>query len=104
MLPTGNKGLWRRLEIATSVLLALACHGPNSGPQITISPRGVVKISGPQVFTATVLNTFDTVTWTLTGPGTLSGTTGYQVSYRPPAPIGAAPAMATVTASVAGGR
>ena len=61
---------------------------PNpTAPTMSVSPHTVATIvgSGPTTITAAVTNSTAVVTWTLTGPGTLSATTGNQITYTPPA-------------------
>ena len=88
-----------RLVAAVSVLSALlfACAGADKTPVLTISPSGAVNASGPTLFTASPTSLASGVTWTLDGPGTLSGTSGGQVTYRPPA-FSSSNGNATVTA------
>ena len=87
----------KRLAAAVSLLGALvACSGGEPVTPLTVNPYEVQTVAGPTVFTATPPNL--AVTWTLTGPGSLSGTTGRQVTYRPPSPVDPAQ-KATVTAT-----
>lgn len=67
---------------------------------ITISPTSKIFEAGSAAvaFTATLQNSSDAITWVLTGPGTLSATTGSSVTYTPPATVTAATA-ATLAAS-----
>jgi penicillin amidase len=66
---------------------------------LRISPSGSANISGPTVITSASGDT----TWTLTGPGSLSVSSGSQTTYRPPATLGiSAPVTATVTATANG--
>jgi penicillin amidase len=58
-------------------------------------------VTAPTVFTATVKDSSEPVTWSLSGAGSLSGTSGPRVTYRPPALPGTAQA-ATLQASVPG--
>ena len=67
-------------------------------PAVTLSPSGTVQATGPVTFTASASNTGAPVTWSLAGPGSLSGSTGPQVVYRPPAVPGTG-SSATLTAT-----
>ncbi len=95
-----------RARLATSLTIALFCgcggsSGSSSKPtSITVSPSGTVQVTGSTLFTATVVNTGAPVTWALAGPGSLSGTTGPEVVYRPPPQVGTATAsVLTATAA-----
>ena len=72
----------------------------NNPPSIAVSPT-TVTTNGPVVLKATVSYTKGIPAWSLTGPGALSGSSGFQVTYRPPSPVGTA-TSATITASVEG--
>lgn len=98
--------------LTISLLCAAAqigCGGSGSSssgsvtpPTIAVSPGGQVQVTGPTLFTATVTNTGAPVTWALAGPGSLSGTAGSEVVYRPPAQLGTANAsVLTATAAEA---
>lgn len=81
---------------------ALGC-GSNgaSGPVVSVSPAtlSVTTGDGATTFAAVLSNgAVDPVTWVLTGPGTISATTGDQTSYQPP-PLGAAGGTATLRAT-----
>jgi penicillin G amidase len=93
-----------RLWIVACVLAAfVGCdHEPNPGPSLTIVPSaevGPLAVAGPTAFDAILINSTAEVTWTVTGNGTLSGTTGLHVVYAPP--VGTA--TATLTASTSDG-
>src|SRR3954467_9493517 len=88
-----------RMLAVASVLLA-ACSNSEPQPTLTLSPTGSQTISGPVLITASPVELANEVIWSLAGPGTLSGTTGPSVTYRPPVP--ADPAAATVTATARG--
>lgn len=75
------------------------CAGTGAPAAITLSPSVPVQVNAPLTITAEVLYSKATVTWALTGPGSLSALVGKQVVYRPPSPIGA-DLSATVTATV----
>jgi hypothetical protein len=88
------------LMVWLSAALLWACGGSEpKAPVLSITPAGTQTVSGPTVITANQ----STVTWSMTGAGSLSGTTGAQVVYQPP-PIAnvATPASATVTAAANG--
>src|SRR4051794_70780 len=89
----------RMLATAASVLLA-ACAGSEPPPTLSISPNGPQTASGPVLITASPIALSNEVTWSLSGPGTLSNTTGREVTYRPPVPASSSPA--TVTAAARG--
>jgi penicillin amidase len=72
----------------------------NNPPSIAVSPT-TVTTNGPVVLKATVNFSHGIPAWSLTGPGALSGSSGFQVTYRPPSPVGTA-TTATITASVEG--
>jgi len=91
--------------------LAAAAGGcSNSGPPIMVS----VSPSAPQAIdqgqtvgiTATILNDNKGlgVTWSLSGPGTLSSTAGPSVTYTPPAPPLTSAQQAIVTATAVADR
>jgi streptogramin lyase len=67
----------------------LACGGNGaSGPVVSVSPATFVVSTGDGAtsFQVTLSNgAVDPVAWTLTGPGSISTTTGRQTSYLPPA-------------------
>ena len=86
-----------------TLALLCGCGGGSVQPaSVTVSPSGTVQVTGATLFTATVVNTGAPVIWALAGPGALSGTTGPEVVYRPPAEIGAVTA-AVLTATAADG-
>jgi hypothetical protein len=70
---------------------------------LSLTPSSVtVTAGGTQVtFSATLTSSTATITWTLTGSGTLSTTSGASTSYTPPASI-AAQETATITARAGG--
>ena len=80
-------------------LLAVGCNSSSKAPpSLTLSPGGTVTVLGPKTFQATAVNTGGPVTWSLTGAGTLSATSGEWVVYRPPAtPAVGATAKLTAT-------
>ena len=87
-----------RMLAAVSVILA-ACAGSEPQPTLSITPSGAQSISGPVTVTANPSELTSDVTWSLSGPGTLSGTKGKAVTYRPPVPANPSqPATVTATA------
>lgn len=90
---------WSLLLVLAAV--PLGCTSSSSPPALSLSPSGTIQATGPVLITATVRNTSAAPSWSLAGPGSLSGTAGRSVVYRPPA-SGAAGQGATVTATVAG--
>jgi len=78
--------------LACCALVAIALSGckAESGAEpdsLSVSPSGTVNVAGPTVFAATVTGGAG-VTWSLSGPGSLSGTSGLHVTYRPAAAPG----------------
>jgi hypothetical protein len=72
---------------------------------VTVSPATLTVATGdtPSTFAASLSNgAVDPVTWTLTGPGSISTTSGDQTSYQPPA-LGGAGGTATLRATAACG-
>ena len=87
--------------------LALACgggSGNNGGggnnPSLSISPASSTVIAGgsPVNFTAALANTTGTVSWALTGPGSIDPASGDTTSYTPPGSVASA-TTATLTAT-----
>ena len=86
------------LALATAFLTSLlqACGGGGGGssppppPPVTLavnaSAQSVVAGGDAVTLNAIVTGTTASATWSLTGPGTLSASTGMQVTYRPPTP------------------
>jgi penicillin G amidase len=89
-----------RILAAVCVIFITACSGSETSTTLSVSPSGAQTISGPTLITASPADLASEVTWSLSGPGSLSGTTGQSVVYRPPVP--ADPSPATVTASARG--
>ncbi|MGZ6125347.1 MAG: penicillin acylase family protein, partial [Myxococcales bacterium] len=83
-----------------SVILA-ACAGTEAPPTLTITPSGNQPAPGPVTINAGPPQIAPEVTWSLSGPGSLSGTAGQAVTYRPPVPANPSQ-TATVTASARG--
>lgn len=93
--------------LVSALVVALAVAGCGGGSQpvvIALSPNAAQSVvAGQSVsITATVSNDKlnKGVTWSLTGPGTLSAQTATSVTYTAPSPI-AANATATITATSA---
>ena len=98
----------RARSVAAAYLVAVlgACGGSNNGPSLTITPDGsggALAIAGPTDFKATLLNSDATITWTVTGGGSVSTMTGDHTVFVPPAGTGSETLTATagkLTASV----
>src|SRR3984957_20649392 len=94
----------RFFAIAPFALAILVAGCNNSSPKIsiTLSPTSPQNAVGARVIPVTATLTHDTkaagVTWSLTGPGALSGQTTTAVTYTAPATIAAA-GTATITAT-----
>jgi len=83
---------------AVSLILA-ACGGSEAPPTLSITPSGAQTVSGPVTITASPPSLSNDLTWSLSGPGTISGTKGIAVVYRPPVPANPSqPATVTATA------
>ena len=90
-----SRAEWAATAAFLTSLLA-ACGGgggsspPPPPPTVTLavdaSAQSVVAGGNAVTLTATVSGTTDTATWTLTGPGTLSASTGAAITYHPPLP------------------
>lgn len=88
--------------------LAVACGGGSgnddggggNNPSLSISPASSTVIAGgsPVNFTATLANTTGTISWALSGPGSIDPATGASTSYTPPASV-ASSTTATLTAT-----
>ncbi|RIH90939.1 hypothetical protein Mterra_00017 [Calidithermus terrae] len=81
------------------LLLLVACPG-GGAPKLTVSPKTQTVVAGgaPVNFTATLTGASGTITWSLSGPGSISTTTGAGTTYTPPASV-ASPQTATLTAT-----
>ena len=88
-----------RMLAAVSLILA-ACAGSETPPTLSITPSGAQTVSGPVTITASPASLTNDLTWSLSGPGSISGAKGISVVYRPPVPPDSSPA--TVTASALG--
>ena len=75
--------------------------GSNPGVSLTITPsgtNGTLQIHGPTEFTAVLVNGSGDITWSVTGGGKLSATSGSHVLFSPPG----GSAKQTLSASAAG--
>jgi uncharacterized protein YkwD len=83
----------------TATLGALTASATVTITSLSLTPpTATVMIGGPAVaFSATLTNSAETINWTLTGPGSISSTTGATTSYTPPAT--GTPGSATLTAT-----
>jgi penicillin amidase len=88
---------------STVALLAcvFGCGCGHSKPDASLSiapagTQGVLQVTGPTNFSAVLVDRAEEVTWTLTGGGTLSSTTGAHVVFVPP--TGTATETLTATA------
>src|SRR5712664_19094 len=87
-----------RILAAVSLILA-ACGGSETPPALSITPSGAQTVSGPVTTTASPASLTNDLTWSLSGPGSISGTKGISVVYRPPVPANPSqPATVTATA------
>lgn len=84
----------------TMILATPKGTGPAPTPTLTVNPTTTtVTVGGAAVtFNATLAGATDTINWTLTGPGTLSASTGATTSYTPPGTGDAGTATLTATA------
>jgi hypothetical protein len=75
---------------------------PAPGVSIVVTPSATTTVQGGAAITlaAVVTGSSDTPTWTLTGPGTLSASSGNTITYTPPG-AGSLTANATATISAA---
>jgi penicillin amidase len=89
----------RQLAAASVVGTLLWACGSEPGPTLTLTPSGTQTISAPITITAGPPTLAPSVTWSLSGPGTLSGTSGPAVVYRPP-PLSNVGISSTPTATV----
>ena len=107
-----NDHSWMKLFAAVAALpLALAACGggggggsptPAPGVSVTVTPSSTTTVQGGAAITlvAAVTGSTDTPTWTLTGLGTLSATSGNTITYTPPG-AGSITANTTVTIAAA---
>lgn len=75
---------------------------PAPGVSISVTPSTTTTVQGGPAITlvAAVTGSTDAPTWTLTGPGTISASSGTTITYTPPA-AGSLTANATVTIAAA---
>src|SRR6266446_10522650 len=83
-----------RMLAAVSLILA-GCGGSETPPTLSITPSGAQTVSGPVTITASPASLTNDLTWSLSGPGSISGTKGISVVYRPPVPPDSSPATVT---------
>lgn len=92
----GLAAVGRLLAVAAPLLLAgCPAKDPDPAPTLSLSPSGAIQATGPVTFRATATPGGQALTWTLVGPGSLSGTAGATATYTPPP--GTAAQTATVT-------
>lgn len=102
----------RKHLLAVTLLIALsACQTqspappagtpPNPVPSLTISPSSMNVNAGDAAitFSVAVQNSSESVTWTLSGPGTVSPTSGSSTAYTPPEGVDSTQS-ATLTATL----
>ena len=77
------------------VVLGACSSSSNPSPSLTITPSGMVSVTGPTTFTAELVNSPTVVTWKVDGVGTVSSETGVHVIYTPPPGSGTATLTAT---------
>ncbi|HUJ57006.1 MAG TPA: penicillin acylase family protein [Kofleriaceae bacterium] len=85
-----------RVVIAGWACSLAACHS-NPGPSLTIDPGsdGMIAVSAPTDFTATLTDSDADVTWAVTGGGSLSTNDGLHVVFTPPPGTGSETLTAT---------
>ena len=99
----------RWLASLSLLCLAVGCGGGsgdnngdagNNNPSLAISPPSSTVIAGGAAvnFTATLVNATGTVSWSLSGPGSIDPASGNSTSYTPPASVASA-TSATLTAT-----
>ena len=91
----------RMLAAAVSAVVVACASGRSSEPTLSISPSGNQPAPSSVLITASPAELANEVTWSLSGPGSLSGDKGGNVVYRPPVPVTGSQ-TATVTASARG--
>ena len=112
--PRARRALVARVRVALGAVLSsallVACSGgggggDGSGPSLSVTPSSTSTTPGGGTVTlhATLTGGSATPTWTLTGPGTLSATSGTDVIYTAPTTTpGNEAATATITANASG--
>ena len=81
-------------------LLLTACPGTSGSIVITPTSATVTAPGAPVQFTATPADDSTTLTWSLSGPGSLSSATGLSSEYTPPTSV---PGQTTAIVTVSGG-
>ncbi len=88
-----------------TIVIMGGCSSPSPPISVTVSPSAAQSIDqGSTVaLTASVMNDKASkgISWSLTGPGTLSNSTGSTVTYSSPNTLLTSAAQVTVTASAA---
>jgi hypothetical protein len=105
------------VTVATSTTLTATAGSASGNATITTNPAGTVSLEvNPKALvvtaggaasnlTANLTGSSSAISWTLSGPGTISATTGATTSYTPPASVTAATAATlTATSGNASGR
>ncbi len=91
------------LGLVAMLIAMVACSSSNSPISVTLSPSSARMIDQSQslAITATVANdsSGEGVSWNLTGPGSLSSSTGLSVTYASPTASFTSAQQATVTAT-----
>lgn len=90
-------------QLASAIIIIAACGGSGGGgggPTLSISPPSATIVAGsaPVTFTATLSGSSNAIAWSLTGPGSISATSGTSTAYTPPTSVASA-TSATLTAS-----
>src|SRR5215813_9255366 len=98
--PTAAETSMRTRMLGVVYLILAACAGSEPPPTLSIQPSGNQTVTGPTTVTASPDSLANDITWSLNGPGSISGTKGISVVYRPPVP--ATGASATLTATTPG--
>src|SRR4051812_31675589 len=96
----------RRTSMRTRMLGALflilagcsSIEQPGENATLSIQPNANQTASGPVTTTASPPELANDITWSLNGPGSISGTKGISVVYRPAVPANATAATVTATA------
>jgi penicillin amidase len=78
------------------LVIAAACGGSDPEPSLTITPDGSPHaVTTPTEFTAKLVNSDEPITWTLSGGGSISSTTGSHTVFVPPSGTGSETLTAT---------
>jgi hypothetical protein len=80
------------IVLSALLLLGLGCDSSGSRQKLSVNPSyKTLNAGGAAVgFIATLTGSSSVIVWTLSGPGTISTTTGATTSYTPPASVTAA--------------